>query len=216
MSEYNDIYMSDTEEISLEENLKDSSEEITNETGIQVASNSQFGDIDSFALHVLKNPDSIKKEVAITSNNAPSFSMNITYNQGHNPGSTPLDMHFILSCKSLPIGSRVSVNTPQSGPNPKIKMDKSIITNSYSQNFGMVSSVPSNWNGIINCNYYGNGSLVTESWVINLQVVYFVNSDHTIYPFALSAKELNIPKNLISGIGPQKGIIIGSYKIIGQ
>ncbi len=176
----------------------------------------EITNIDNLVDYMIAHPDQVWRNVVITDIRTPTFSFDIDYNQRTNPFNSPLDMHFILSCKNLPVGSKVALNCEKPGPNPMINMEKSFIPNSLSQDLGMVSSVPSNWKGTITCNYKANGISSPKEWLIDLHVVYFVNSNHGAFSNAKSVDELNIPSHLREGIGPQKGIVLESHRVVGQ
>lgn len=176
----------------------------------------EITNIDSFANYMIAHPDQVWRNVAITDIRTPAFSFDIDYIQRANPCDNPLDIHFILACKNLSLGAQVALNCPQPGPNPMIKLEKSFTSNFDSQDLGIVSSIPSNWKGTITCNYWANRALSMREWLIDLHVVYFVNSAHMAFPNAKSVEELNIPSHLREGIGPQKGIVLESHRIVGQ
>lgn len=196
MSETNDMFLIDNRTES------ESIPEITN--------------IDNFVAFILAHPDQVWKNVILTDIRTPKFSFDIDYNQRSNPYNSPLDIHFLLKCKNLPIGAQVALSCQKPGPNPMINLKNTFISSSETQELGIVSSVPSNWKGNITCSYCALEAPSFREWLIDLHVVYFVNSNHWAYSNAKSVEELNIPLHLRKGIGPQKGIILESHRVVGQ
>lgn len=173
------------------------------------------GDIDLFTQFISTHPELVTPNILITNYKTSSFSVNIQYKQGRNNDNIPRDIHFILSCYNLPIGAKVSLKNNNTTRIPEIKSEFEI-TNSALQSFGTVASIPSNWKGEISYNYHSYRGSALPEWFIDFKVIYFVNPNHSAYNFASSAEELNIPVSLRDSIGPQKGIVLGGHRTVGQ
>ena len=154
------------------------------------------------------------RNVTVIDRDSADFSETQEYDQG----DEGCEMHIILSCKDLPIGSEVAFDCPTPGPSPLIHMSRTKITEN-NQDVGIVCNVPAGFHGNITYYYWGNGKLPGDNFSITLNCVVFVQANHVLYQYAKHHEELgfSFPKSLrdelrLGGsIGPQRGIILGQY-----
>ena len=165
------------------------------------------GDIQSFSKFISDNPDFAWRNVAVVDSGAPTWTTTVEYNQG----TQASEMHFLITCKNVPVGAGVAFSSGTPGPNPVVNLPMTNVTDDQSFIAGMVSSVPANWNTNISYSYFAHGTTPKKGFSITMNAVYIVPPDNELFERAATAEELGLPENLAAAIGPQKGIIVGSH-----
>lgn len=154
------------------------------------------------------------RNVTVTDRNCADFSQSIFYDHGE----TPHTMHFILSCKDLPVGAEVALDCSEPGAVPPIHMNRTKIT-SQNQDLGIICNVPGGFKGEITYYYWANGKIPGDNFEINLHCVIFTSQQHPLRQYAKHYEELGfslskkIQQNMRIGesIGPEYAIILGQY-----
>jgi hypothetical protein len=170
------------------------------------------GDIDDFAKYISNNGGMCWRNVALVNKDIPTFEKNVKYDQG----PTGALIHFLLSCKNVPVGAAVAFSCGTPGPQPPINLNKTTITNPYSQDVGMATNVPDNFSSYITYQYWSMGTKPPPGWEIKLQAIYIVPADHKLYDIAQPLESFKIPADQIAKIGPQKGIRVGAHTTQGS
>lgn len=184
---------------------------VTKDHPADIPSSSNITDFGKF---ISENRSYGWRNVSVVDYNTADFSRTIDYDQG----KEGYDMHILLTCKGVPIGSEVAFDCPTPGPTPLIHLSRTKITEN-NQDVGTVCHIPADFSGKITYYYWANGKMPGEDFNITLNCVVFVPENHALYQYAKHYEELgfSLHKSLrdelrIGGsIGPTRGIILGQY-----
>ena len=170
-------------------------------------------DVPNFAEFISKNRSYGWRNVTVTDSKSPSFSMPVEYEQG----DVAYEMHFILSCTGLPVGSEVAFECPMTGPSPAIRMNKTKIT-MPNQDLGVVCHVPAHFKGTITYSYWANGLAPAGEFEISLHPVIFVPKGDSLYQYSKPLEDMGFQGSLkkMLGIGPEQAIVLGEYTTHGR
>lgn len=179
----------------------------------------QTGNIQDFATYIANNRGMGWRNVAVITSGSPTFSQGVDYDQGSQGGN----MTVLLTCTNVPKGAAVSFSCGTPGPNPPINLPQTTVTDSNSFVVGMSTVIPDNFKSTITYSYWANGTTPAPGWNITLSVVYFVPPTNSLFTHGVTFEQLGLKehehkpvfKDTI-GIGPTKGIIVGSHSTRGN
>lgn len=171
-------------------------------------------DVTDFGKFISTNRSYGWRNVTVIDRNSADFSQSVSYDQGTQAHT----MHFILSCKDVPVGAEVALDCVTPGPKPLIHMNRTKVTSS-NQDLGIVCEVPAGFKGEITYYYWANGKMPGDNFEINLHCVVFTSEQHPLREYAKHYEKLgfSLPKQLRQSmrvgesIGPEYAIILGQY-----
>lgn len=170
-------------------------------------------DIEDFAYFISTHPGYAWHNVDVVSKDSPNYSSKpVSYNQGRKGG----EVHFELICKNFPVNSQVMLTCTTPGTTPSINIEKHKIVNTVKDVFGIVVTIPANWEGVLYYHYwFPEGIKPTGDPEIEISPILIVAKGHPrLSKFAKQITSQAI--NKVDNIGPVEGIVVGSHKTIAK
>lgn len=171
------------------------------------------GEIHSFATYIAENPAMAQRNVRVVDTGAPTFQQTTDYDQG----TEGCEIYFYLVCTNVPVGAEVAFSCGSPGPDPRIDLPRTKVSNPHSFIVGIKSNVPADFKSNITYSYWANGTTPPPGWNIELQAVYIPPSGHEnekyCVPFEASAPVKGAES---ASVGPIMGICVGSDITVGK
>lgn len=170
-------------------------------------------ELEDFAKWIAGNRGMSWRNISVvTDPNASTFEQKLKWEQGE----TTEAVHLMLVCNKLPVGAEVAFSCGEEGPEPRIEIGRTRITNPNVQLIGLVTTIPAKFDSWITYSYWANGTKLQQESSITLEGIFVPPADSPLTALGVDLDKLRIPPDLRPdpAAGPRTGICVGSHTTV--